>query len=259
MNEQEKFLNELGNDQTKTVDVLEQPLDSKESPITNPEKEEEEAKVVPEDKDDDNDDFKPRNRRERRLLKKVEEEKNASIFLAGKLEALNEGKRAVSEETDYLKSVEKIYGTETPEAQLATDILKKALVGARDDARNQALAEMQFAEQRRRQEAAAASKELDNIIDDIQDNHDVTLSEVQQKGFFQLMYKMSPKDQSGSVIAYADPDAVWEIFSERIQKKGTDNRAKNLSARSMVQSGASKESTLPDDTQARYLREIGII
>ena len=69
---------------------------------------------------------------------------------------------------------------------------------------------------------------------------------------------MSPKDREGNVVSLADPYAVFEIFSEKLQK-GTDNRAKSLSSRSMVQSGATKDSTLKDDAMERYLVENGII
>lgn len=261
MNEQDQFLNGLENDQNKTIDVLEQPLGP--TGTTPPTEDGAGATGATgadgDDDGDEGDELKPRNRRERRLVKKLQDERESSIFLSGKLEAVNEAKKAVNEESDYLKAVERIYGTDSPEAQLATDLLKKAIVGAREDAREQALAEMRAERHREREEVVAANRELDMVIEDIEDAYDVTLSEVQQKGFFQLMHRMSPKDSDGTVIAYADPHAVWEVFQEKLQRRGTGNQAKNLSARSMVQSGASKESTLADDSQARFLRENGII
>lgn len=260
MNEQEKFLEGLDNDQTKVVDVLDQPLDG-----STPTEKKEETQVEGEGKEgedegeDDLGTLKPKNRRERRLVKKLTEERESSIFLAGKLEAQSEAKKSLTEEADYLKSVERIYGTDSTEAQLATDLLKKAIIGARDDAKQQAVEEMRQERLREREEAKAANQELDDFVEDIEDTYGVTMNETHQRGFFQLLGKMSPKDGSGNITSYADPHAVWEIFQEKIQSKGTDNRAKNLSARSMVQSGASKESTLADDSQARFLRENGII
>lgn len=266
MNEQEKFLDDLANDNSD-VDILEQPL------VPTPEKEEAKGQTgaaAPEEGEEDDDEdgeddeglstFKPKNRRERRLLRKLASERESSIFLAGKLEAREEAKKAVSEEADYLKAVERIYGTDSPEAQLATDLLKKAIVGARDDAKAQALAEYREERKRELEEQRKAESELDNILEELEDTYDITLSPAQEKAYFQLLQKMSPKDEDGSVVRLADPHAVWEVFQDRLQKRGTsDNRAKKLSARSMTQSGASKESTLSDDTHARFLRDNGII
>jgi hypothetical protein len=262
MNEQDQFLKDLENDQDKSIDVLEQPLGP-----TGESSEKGEAKEVigTTDKSEDDEEgtglpLKPRNRRERRLMQKLQEERESSIFLAGKLEARSEAARVVSEESDYLKAVERIYGNDSPEAQLATDLLKKAIIGAKEDAKAAAIAEMRAERQREKDEAISANRELDSFIEDIEDTYGVTMSETHQRGFFQLLQKMSPKDRDGNVVGYADPHAVWEVFQEKIQKRTVpDNRAKNLSARSMVQSGASKESTLQDDSHMRFLTENGII
>jgi len=247
MNEQEKFLDNLSDDQGDVMDVLEQPL------VDNPNENEDKPKEEGEDG------VKPRNRRERRLKDKLDEERASSIFLAGKLEALSEASKSITEEKDYLKAIDQIFGTETPEAQMATGLLKKAIIGSRDEAKLLAIEEMKAERQREKEELAQAERELDSMIEDVEDTYDVTLTDAQQKGFFSLLQKMSPKDKEGNVIEYADPHAVWEIFQEKLQKRGTDTRAKDLSSRSMVQSGASKDSTLVDDSHARFLRENNII
>lgn len=252
MSEQDEFLKDLVTDQqTPTDSVLDAPID----PVATPEvaKEEEPAADF-----DEIAGIKPKTRRERRLLKKIEGEREANIFQAGKLAALSDARTSLEEESDYLKSVERIYGTDTPEAQTATELLKKAIVGARDDAESRAIAK--FREERQR-EAEAERREvetLDGFIEDIEDESGVTLTDAQQRAFFDLMAKMSPKDESGEVVEYADPHAVWEVLQERIHRRAP-SRAKDLSDRSMVQSGASAESNLQDDAAARYLRDNGII
>lgn len=270
MNEQDQFLKDLDNDQTREVDILDQPLNAPEKEDKKEEggeptgEEGGEGKQKEEGEEDDEDgvvkDIKPRNRRERRLVRKLQEERESSIFLAGKLEAREEAKRTVnSEEADYLAAVDRIYGNETPEAQLASDLLKKAIIGARDDAENRAYERIKAERQKELEEQRKAESELDNIVDDIEDTYDVTLSEPQERSFLQLLQKMSPKDKNGNVISLADPHAVWEVFQDKLKSKRTDNRAKVLSDRSMVQSGASKDSKLQEDTAARFLQESGII
>lgn len=269
MNEQDQFLSDLETDQNRGVDVLDAPL------FPEPAKTEE-GEAAGQDgaaaadhggqtEDDDGnfggDDMKPRTRRERRLLRKLDDERASSIFLQGKLAAREEARVAVTEESDYLKSVERIYGTETPEAQLATDLLKKAIIGARDDAKAQAIAELREERRREVEEVREADGQLDDIIDDLEDTYDFEFNAAQEKSFLQLLQKMSPKDSSGSVVSLADPHAVFEIFQERLKtaKSGTVSRAKDASARSMVQGAASAESTLKDDAATRFLKESGII
>lgn len=256
MNEVEQFLKDTEQDSTK-VDVLEATL----IPDTTAEKQTEEGETSEEGASEKGD-VQPRNRRERRLMEKLSAERESASFLAGKLEARTEAERTIqSEEKDYLKFAERIYGTDSPEAALATDLLKKAITGARDDAENRAYERMREDRKNEIAEEQAASSELDQMVDHIEDEYNVTLTANQETAFFQLLQKMSPKDSEGNVREYADPDAVWEVFAEKLHKPTAGNsRAKDLSSRSMVNSGASKENTnLQDEVHQRFLREQGII
>ena len=260
MNEHEKFLNGLEENGTE-VDILEAPL------TPEPAKEEtEEASTVDEPvtttQEESTDDsifgIKPKNRRERRKLQRLVEDRESAIDLANRYSTIADNSRAATEETDYIKSVESIYGSDTLEAKTATEILKKALVGVRDDAENRAYERIKAERQQEIEAESQAEQRLDSFIDEIEDTYNVALTEAQERSYFQLLQKMSPKDRNGVVIEYADPHAVWEVFQERTTRR-PDNRAKDLSARSMVQSGTSKESNLQDDVTARALQDMGII
>lgn len=207
----------------------------------------------------EHEDPQPKNRRERRLTQKLEAERQSAIDLAERLSRLEEARTVSEEDADYLKGLELIYGTDSPEAIQATELLKKAITGVREDAENRAYQRLQDSQSKEVQAVAQAEEELDSVLDDIEDRYGVELNEDQEVAYFQLMQKMSPKDRNGNVIALADPDAVWEIFSERMNTPRTDSRAKELSARSMVQSGATKDSTLKDDAAERQLRDWGIL
>lgn len=255
MNEHEKFLADIGTDQNHQIDVLNDPFAQPEQGAADTGATGQVAPVV-----EDDSVLKPKNRREKRLMSKLEEEKATSIFLAGKLAQQAEAKSLITEESDYLKGIEKIYGTDTPEAIFATDLLKKAIIGSREDAKQAALAEFR---QEKVQEFEAKRKlanQLDSFVDDIEDTYQVELTENQEKSFLALLTKMSPKDKDGNVTTYADHHTVFEVFQEKLTSvNASTNKAKDLSNRSMVQSGASKETTLPDDTAARFLAENGII
>jgi hypothetical protein len=243
-NELDQFLSDVENQPVD--DILTQPLNPEpETPVQEEEEEEEE--------------FKPKNRRERRQQAKLEAERQSAIDLAARLAKLEDARTIRDEEEDYIKGIERIYGTDTPEAQMATDLLKKAIVGSRDDAERRAYERIQAERQNETRAVQQAEEELDSIVDDIEDTYGVELTPAQETAYFELLQKMSPKDRSGNVISLADPHAVFEVFSDRLQKRGTSNPAKALAARSMVQPGSSVESTLPDDVVARQLRDMGII
>lgn len=262
MNEQEQFLKDTGKD---PLDILTQPLDIP-GELPEGEKQEGGEENLEAEKDDEEEegeegepkaDPSPRNRRERRLMAKLAAERETSIEMAERMRTMAEA-RATSEEADYLRSVERIYGTDSPEAIMATDILKKAILGAREDAAREAIEYMQ--EQRADEVRALreADSQLDDIVDELEEVYGVELTDPQERAFFQLLERMSPKDREGNIIEYADAHAVWDVFKDRLQRK-PESRAKDLSSRSMNQSGASKESKLTDDSTTRFLKENGII
>lgn len=243
-NELDQFLSDVENQPVD--DILTQPLNPEpETPVQDSEEEEEEE-------------FKPKNRRERRQQAKLEAERQSAIQLAERLAKLEEARTIRDEEEDYLQGIERIYGTDSPEAQIATDLLKKAIVGARDDAERRAYERIQAERQNEIVAVQQAEEELDSIVDEIEDTYGIELTPAQEVAYFELLQKMSPKDREGNVTSLADPHSVFEVFSDRLQKRGT-NPAKALAARSMVQPGSSVETTLPDDVVARQLREMGII
>lgn len=262
--EQDKFLEELQDDSNLVPDVFDQPL--------NPESQGETGESSPtgetgadadqNEEDEEKPAIKAKTRRERRLLQKLADERKSAMFLAERLESYSGAEKAIKDEDiDYLKGIERIYGTDSPEAQLATDLLKKALVGVREDAENRAYERFLQDKQKEAAEYEEANRELDSFIDDIEESYDIEMTDTQEKGFFQLLQKMSPKDRDGNITNFADPHAVWEIYQEKAKSssKGNSNRAKSLSSRSMINSGSQKDSKIELDATQRFLKENGIL
>lgn len=245
MNEEQEFLKDI--EQESVFDVLDAPL-------------------VPEEKQEDPEDpeIQPdeiKNRRHKRLEAKLEAEREANIILNARLSAIAEAKKS-QDTPDYLASVEKLYGTDTPEAQTATELLKNALKSVGEDAERRAVERIREEREAEKAELKKEEAVLDTMLEELEDEYSIDLtsgkSEAMRKGFFTLLEKMSPKDSQGNVTAYADHHAVWEEYRSKIAKK-PDTRAKDLAARTTIQSGASKESNLEDDSTLRYLRENNLI
>lgn len=242
--EAEKFLEEF------EKPVEENPFDFVEGPTPAPEKE-----VVAEP--ENTSEVEPRNRRERRLMQKLQSEKESSIALAARLEALSEAKKARSEESEFLAIAERIYGSQTPELREATELLKTALLGVKDEAKREAIQEFEAIRQKEDEAVKNAEKRLDAMVEQIEDEIDTELTQSQRTEFFKLLKKMSPKDAQGNIIEYADHFAVWDIFQEK-QKK-PQNPAKAISARAMTQGSDVSSAKITQDANERWLRENGII
>ena len=241
--EQQQFIDELTG--TDKADVLETPLEG--APTDEVDETEDPETVEPEVK----------NRRHRRLEQKLQAEREANIALNARLQVIAEAK-TTSADSDYLKNVEKIYGTDSPEAIAATDLLKTALLAVEEKATEKALSRFQEERANEQREVAKEEEKLDSFVDDIEEQYGVSFTPELETYFFKALAKVSPKDEDGNVTEYADHHAVWESIQERISKK-PDSQAKTLSARSLTTSGSSVDSTLLQDSAAKYLKEEGII
>lgn len=253
MDEQKKFLEDIQHDGVET-DPFALLNDT-------PVKDDSETKDDSTATDDDN--LKPRNRRERRLEAKLKAERESGIHLAARLEAITEAQKVrVDDSVDYLKSIERIYGTDTPESREATEILKQALLEVKETAKREAIEAYEGKADAERQAVKQAEETLDEMLEEIEDEFDVDLSspsgEKARKDFFKLMEKMSPKDKNGDILYYADHISVWETYQEKLARK-PDTTAKDLSVRSMTRGQGEGKANLVDTTNERFLRENGII
>lgn len=244
MNELEQFLSGLDTDQNN-----DDPFAHVETPETTGEPQVEvqtETDTEP----------KPRNRRERRLEAKLEAERQSAIELANRLQALTEAQQSRAGD-DYLTAVERIYGTESPEAREAGQILKTALQQIKEEAKREALEAVNETRELETKAVRDAEERLDTMVDEIADEFGVDLTPEQEADFFRLMERMSPKDRNGNIVEYADHFAVWEVYESRMQR--TDPTAKTLAARSMTTSAGAIKGNLTQDTNERFLRDNDLI
>lgn len=246
--EQEQFLDSLKSEDEK-VDIFEAPI----TPETTPTPKEEKKEVKEEVSDEDT----PKNRYQRRLLAKLEAERQSNIELQERLRIARESKDDKKETSDYLASIKRIYGEDSPEAKEATSILASALESVEERATRKAL---ELFEQKQEEEKKAVREEeerLESMIDEIEDTYGVNFTPAMERGFFKLLERLSPKDENGEVRDYADPHAVWETYQARLTKK-EESPAKDLASRSMTGSSGAGES-VGDDATLRYLKENNLI
>lgn len=235
------------------------PEDNFEKPLTEAPAEEKPKEV----KEEESEGFQAKNRRERRLLEQNQRLREEAIRAETRLQTIEESKKAreSTEEAEYLKLVDRIYGTDTPEKREATEILKTALRGAHSSAKKEALEEWEAREQSRSQEEMkAVQQEEDTLTEDedyLAETRGANFDDPEfRKRYYAVQERLSRKDREGNIIEFADPDAVMD-FLEATAKK-PESRAKELAARNMVRSGQSQPSTLEDDANWRALKQAGI-
>lgn len=217
------------------------------------------TEITPEPTEEVESDEDKFNRRERRLQSKLQAERESSIALAARLEVLTESQKFQRENTPEVdETIARIYGTNTPEATEATNLLTKALANVETRATEKALQTFREEQRKEREAVQKEEKTLDAMVEEIEDEHHVTLDGQSKKGFFALLEKLSPKDADGNISQYADHHAVWEEMQSR-RKAAEPNRAKELATRSMARTGASAPSTVTEDANVRFLREQGLI
>ncbi len=244
MNESQQFVEEFEKKNDDPFAFLENPESEKTVEVEKPAEE-------PTDPE-------PRNRRERRLMEKLQSERESGIALAAKLDAITQSQQSRTEQAQYLDVAERIYGTQTPELREATELLKTALSGVKEEAKREALAEWQTLRQTEQQAIASAEKRIDMILEEIEDEKNVDLTEGPHRtGFLKLLEKMSPKDSNGNVLDYADHIAVWEVYQSQIKKPV--NPAKDMAARGMTQGGGTAPSTLTNEVHDRWAKENGLL
>jgi hypothetical protein len=246
--EQEQFLNDIqseGSDQDPFAYLNEQ------LPVVEPDKPADESA-------EQNGDLEPRNRRERRLEARLQAERDAGIQLAARLQALEEQRNSSTPKSEAVSNIERLYGVDSPEAREATDLLKSEFARVREEATQAALNALEERSSRETQAVKEAERQLDGMLEEIEDEFDVDMTPKARTDFFKLLERMSPKDRDGNIIQYADHMAVWEDYQLRTQKP-VDNTAKNLAARAMNNGAAASDNNLTNTVAERYLRENGII
>ncbi len=202
-----------------------------------------------------------KNRHIRRLEQKLQVEREASIAREARIEALSEAQKLRQDTSisGWEEKARRIYGNDKPENAAASDLLVQSIKEATDTAKREALEEARREYQERHQEEDREVSKVQNTIEQIEDQYGVDFTSnasAREKGkeFKDLWYEFSPKDSNGDVIAYADPEKVFEIYQDR----NSSNRAKDFSSRGMVRS-QSVEKGVTDDATVKYLRDNGIL
>lgn len=149
--------------------------------------------------------------------------------------------RAEVEDINLPQSFIRLIGNDTDEKVQVLKDLSSYFGTLKGEARKEFLEELQEQEQRVAVEDEKAVEELHSGFEQIEETHNVdltsnsTTARKTQAAFKEYIRKISPKDENGEVIAFADIPAAWESFTAQA-KTHTPSRAKELASRGLTRS-----------------------
>lgn len=255
MNEIDKLFEGLPSEDTQAQDIF----DDK-SPVT--EQVTTEEPIIPE-----KDDEPHKNRKHRRLEAQLETERTARIQAEARIQALSEVQKFSKGNDDEIDSRWlQMYG-DTPETRDAWKLQKGIFKDIAAQAKAEALQEIEERQTQARRKQQEFESLIDSKLEAIEDefNVDVTsdapAARKARREFLELVQKLSPKKEDGTLTDYVDFNEAWGLYQlKRNQEKvpSTTERQKEIADRSMAKSNTSSTDNLQEDTQLRYLRSIGI-
>jgi hypothetical protein len=228
-NEVDKFFENLPSEDKQLQDVFEE---KKESPTPAKEEADEPRK----------------NRRERRMEQKYEQERESNILLAERLRVATDLDRTKKENPDVDGRLIEIFGTEETGKKLAKHF-SELLNETKESAREEALREIEQSQNAENEAVTDAETEIDQNLEALEDMYGVDLTSdtkeasTKRRQFLELVEKMSPKDNDGTLTDYADFNAVYEVFEQ--SHKVDNSRQKEIASRSMQRSGSSQSAERP--------------
>lgn len=182
------------------------------------------------DKDGDDDEGGKgirKNRRHRRLEEQLERERSSNIQLNEHIKFLS---GLVGKETDSTDEVPPEWTAlmgDSPEAQKAWHIQSKLLQKVKADAVEEAFEKFQGEQNRVQQEQKQFESFIDTELESLEDEHGVDLTSnapaarKARREFLEMVQRLSPKDENGSITGYADFEEVYNIYesSKKADKK----------------------------------------
>lgn len=207
-----------------------------------------------------------KNRRHRRLEKQLQEEREARIAAEARAAGRSEAERfAQGVNTDLPPEWLAVYG-DTPESRQAWSVQKKLFENFQESAKQSAIQEIEQRQAAARQQEKEFESFIDTELEEIEDefNVDVTsdapAARKARREFLELVEKLSPKDENGTITGYADFQEVWRQYSNSKTKvvDTTVDRQKELAARGMERTTVTTPTReVPGGEQ--WLRDNGII
>lgn len=192
------------------------------------------------------DDEPHKNRRHRRLEQQLATEREARIRAEALAEAHSEQSKFSKDTGDVDPRWVRMYG-DTPESREAWKLQQEILSDYKVQAKEEALQEVRQSQIESTRQQKEYESFIDSELEAIEDEYNVDMTSdapaarKARREFLEMVHQASPKDEDGTITAYADFDSVWEFYQLKQSKKdkGSNDVQKNISSRTMSKNSGS--------------------
>lgn len=209
-----------------------------------------------------------KNRRHRRLEEALQRERESNIALNERIKVLAEvGDIGYSKGTqnDVDPDLVRVFG-DTDTGKEVARILKNKIDTATQTAEERALQRFKDEQAQTIQEQKQFESFIDSKLETLEDTYNIDLTSdapaarKSRRELLELVERLSPKDENGSVKDFADFDSAFDILQKtRTQPTSeTVNRQKEIAARSMQKSAPGGSESADADAYERWLNQNGI-
>ncbi len=189
-----------------------------------------------------------KNRRHRRLEEQLQKERELRIAAEAKAEGRSEVEKFnQTSNGDVDPEWLQIYG-DTPESRRAWGLFEKMSEKKALQAKEEALEEIRKDQIAEAEEERVQEAYIDSQFESIEDEFNIDLTSdspaarKRRSEFIDLVEALSPKDQNGDLVEYADFHNAWELYQEK-QAQPDNTRQREIAARSMVKTGSTVGNT----------------
>lgn len=192
-----------------------------------------------------------KNRRHRRLEEALQRERESNIALNARIQALSEftQKQSNPEPGEVPAEWIALYG-DTPEARKSWEMEERLLARAREQAKLEIIEELEARQTKALEVQRQEEQFIDSQLEEIEEMYNLDLTSnapaanKARREFLEMIQTLSPKNESGEIIEYADFPSTFEIYQKTRPAKKTSetvSRQKELASRSMQTPANSEE------------------
>lgn len=234
MSEVDNFFNGLPSNQVTKANIFEEP----------------EETLGKEDKGDEGEGRK--NRRERRQDIRDKQKDDMIVALNDRIIELSKPQNSTQTTSDNVPAEWiALYG-DTPEAKKAWDVNKILIDRAKSEARDEAVKELEGRRTAELEEQKKFENQIDSELETLEDEFNIDLTSDSpaarktRREFLGLVQNLSPKDDDGTILSYADFGETFKMYQKTKETKGSEtlDRQKEIASRSMAK-GNSGAGDLP--------------
>lgn len=187
-----------------------------------------------------------KDRRHRRLEQKLQAEREANIELSTRLKTISEMDKFSKEVEGVDPNIAKMFDSSEVGKENAIR-LSEAMRTMKNEAKEEAIREIESKQVELAQEQKEYEDLIDNNLESLEDSHNIDLTSDAPKArkarreFLELVQDLSPKDENGDIISYADFDATFDQYLKSQQEPKDNSRRESIASRSMARSGQTQD------------------